>query len=126
MEEKRKKQIEAYIDAYNRFDIEGMTEHLHQDVVFENISDGIVNLRTEGILVFREQAIKAKDYFRERQQKIVDWEIEGETIRISIDYHAILAMDFPNGMKAGDTLQMKGSSLFEFQDGKIRSLKDET
>lgn len=53
------KVIENYIQAYNQFDIEGMLTDLHEDVVFENISEGILTLRTEGIDEFHTQAEKA-------------------------------------------------------------------
>ena len=40
----RKEIIENYIHSYNSFDIEGMLGDLHEDVKFENISNGQVNL----------------------------------------------------------------------------------
>ena len=66
MKEIQKQVIEGYIKSYNDFDIGGMTKHLSKDVVFENISNGKVELRTEGIGAFRNQANSATQYFSQR------------------------------------------------------------
>lgn len=41
--------IENYIDAYNSFDIDRMLSDMHKDIKFENISNGEVNLTTNGL-----------------------------------------------------------------------------
>lgn len=46
--------VADYIAAYNRFDVAGMTAPLSKDVIFENIQDGVVTLRTEGIEALRQ------------------------------------------------------------------------
>ena len=68
MEEKQKSIIENYVNSYNQFDVSGMTNDLSDDVVFENISNGNVDLRTEGLQAFKEQAETAKQYFNQRKQ----------------------------------------------------------
>jgi len=101
MEEYRKRIIEDYIRNYNQFDIEGMTKYLSDDVIFENITAGIVNLRTEGLASFIKQAESAVAYFQERKQAITTWKFEEKAVEISIAYQAIVAMDLPNGLKKG-------------------------
>ena len=64
--------IENYIDAYNSFDIDRMLSHIHDDIKFENISNGEINLTTNGIAELRNQAEQAKGLFKERKQKITD------------------------------------------------------
>ena len=49
MKEQQKRVIENYIKSYNDFDINGMTKDLTDNVVFENVSNGNVDLRTKGI-----------------------------------------------------------------------------
>ncbi|MEM9723500.1 MAG: nuclear transport factor 2 family protein, partial [Bacteroidota bacterium] len=105
MKERHQELIESYIHAYNHFDVEGMIRMLDDQVVFENISNGEVTLQTVGINAFQEQAESAKSYFSKRQQTISTWKFEQEKVTVEIDYEAVLAMDFPNGMKAGDTLK---------------------
>lgn len=118
------KVIGNYIQAYNQFDIEGMLTDLHEDVVFENISEGILTLRTEGIEEFRTQAEKAMNCFSQREQIIRNWDIQLDKVVIDIDYKATLATDLPNGMKQGDILQISGQSEFVFEEDKIIRIVD--
>ena len=114
------------MNSYNDFDIIGMTNDLHQNVIFENSSSGKVDLRTEGLEEFKSQAEKAKEYFDQRMQTIESWKFDGDTVEVSIDYKAILAIDLPNGLKKGDTLQLKGKSEFVFENGKISRITDKS
>ena len=41
-----------------------------------------------------------------------------------IVYEGVLAVDLPNGMKAGEELRINGCSEFEFKDGKIYRITD--
>ncbi|MEM9723761.1 MAG: nuclear transport factor 2 family protein, partial [Bacteroidota bacterium] len=124
MKERHQELIEFYIHAYNHFDVEGMIRMLDDQVVFENISNGEITLQTVGINAFQEQAESAKSYFSKRKQTISTWKFEQEKVTVEIDYEAVLAMDFPNGMKAGDTLKMKGRSEFFLQGEKIVKIRD--
>ncbi len=126
MEEHQKNMIENYVNSYNEFDIDGMTKNLKETIVFENISNGKVDLRTEGLNQFKKQAESAKQYFTKRKQTVESWKFEGLKVIIGIDYQGILAIDLPNGLKAGDTLKLKGISEFEFEDGKIKSITDKS
>lgn len=125
MNERQKQKIENYISSYNNFDISGMTKDLNENVVFENISDGKVDLRTEGLNDFKKQAESAKKYFRQRKQTIENWEFNDLIVSINIDYEAVLNVDLPNGLKSGDTLKLKGKSKFEFKDDEIKKITDE-
>lgn len=124
MREQQQSVIEHYVNAYNNFDIDGMTRDLDENIVFENISNGQVELRTDGIEAFRQQAASAKQYFQEREQRISSWEFESGSITVEIDYRAVLAIDLPNGLKAGDALELKGRSTFKFEGDKIIHLID--
>ena len=125
MENTQKKEIiEQYISAYNSFDVLAMVKDLDDDIVFENISNDVVGLRTEGIDAFRQQAEAAKQYFTQRTQRIESWQFKDSVVTINIDYHAILFIDLPNGLKKGDPLEMKGHSEFEFRNEKIVKIVD--
>ena len=93
--------VEHYVNSYNSFDVAGMLKNLDKEIIFENMSNGVVDLRTDGIEDFRIQAEAATQYFNERTQKIVSWTYSDTTVTIMIDYRAILNMDLPNGMKKG-------------------------
>lgn len=124
MREQQQSIIEQYVNAYNNFDIDGMTRDLDENIVFENISNGQVDLRTDGIEAFRQQAASAKQYFQEREQRISSWEFENGSTTVEIDYRAVLAIDLPNGLKAGDALELRGRSTFKFEGDKIIHLID--
>lgn len=126
MEELQKQIVENYIRAYNSFDIDGMTQNLDENIVFENISNGKVDLRTEGLKAFKKQAESAKQYFNQRKQTIESWEFKDSVVIININYKAILAIDLPNGLKSGDALTLNGKSEFEFVDGKIKRISDKS
>jgi hypothetical protein len=124
MNETYKQIIENYIHSYNSFDVEGMLKDLHQEVVFENISDGQVNVSLKGIDAFKKQAEAARAYFSQREQRIKAWVFRDEAVSIDIEYRGRLAMDLPNGAKAGETIQLKGQSVFEFKEGQISRIQD--
>ena len=116
--------VEAYIEAYNRFDVGGMLAPLHEDVVFRNIANGEENLTTTGKAAFQQQAEQAMQYFSEREQRVTDWLVNGQRVEVAIDYTAVAAIEFPNGLKPGDALQMQGKSVFEIKNGQIISIED--
>ncbi|WP_057936328.1 nuclear transport factor 2 family protein [Algoriphagus resistens] len=126
MNVQEKQVVETYVSAYNSFDIEGMAKNLDENIVFENISNDTVDLRTVGLKAFKKQAELAKQYFKQRKQTIESWEFRDSIVIINIDYQAILAIDLPNGLKSGDTLILKGKSEFEFMDGKINRIADKS
>ena len=126
MEDSQKEIIESYISSYNSFDVDGMLKNLNENIVFENISNGVVEMKLEGINAFKDQAIAATKYFQEREQKITSWEFNEMVVSVLIDYQGILAIELPNGMKPGDTLKLKGKSTFTFLDKTVVKIVDES
>ena len=124
MNQLQKTIIEAYVRAYNQFDVMGMIAHLHPAIEFQNVSGEQVNLTTNGIEEFKTQAESAKTYFEEREQTIQSWDFQGPLVKVQIHYRGILTVDFPTGLKAGSTLELEGSSEFEFEGDKIIKLID--
>ncbi|NEM97781.1 nuclear transport factor 2 family protein [Pontibacter burrus] len=116
--------IETYINAYNNFDVEGMVAQLHPEIEFENVADGEITLSLKGLDAFKAQAQDATKYFTKREQKITQLTIVNNTAEAQLDYTAIVAIDLLNGLKAGDKLDLKGKSVFTFEDGKILKLQD--
>lgn len=116
--------IEAYLQAYNHFDVEGMVGLLHDEVVFRNAADGEITLATTGKALFREQAEQATAYFSRREQRVTGWQTIGQGIEVGIDYTATVAINLPNGLQPGDTLRLQGKSVFQFEAGKIISIED--
>lgn len=114
----------AYIDAYNRFDIDGMMEQLHPDVTFKNYTNEEVTLETRGAGEFREQAEAAAKMFSERNQEITKIRVQSDSITAEIAYVGKLSIDLPNGPKAGENIELTGMSEFKFHDGKIIAIID--
>jgi hypothetical protein len=116
--------ISNYIDGYNQFDIDKMVQDFKESIIFENISNGEKNMTLKGLKAFKEQAEQAKNYFSTRTQIVKSLKHKANETEIEIDYHAILDIDFPNGLKKGDELKLKGKSVFKFSGDKIIKLTD--
>ena len=122
----RENMIRNYIDGYNNFEIDKMVIDFDEAIVFENVQNGETNMLLTGLTSFRKQAEQAFMYFSKRTQTIISFtHLENET-EIELDYHAILKIDLPNGLKSGDELNLKGRTTFKFSGNKIVYLKDES
>lgn len=116
--------IENYIAAYNNFNSDGMLRDLHDEIVFENIANGQVNLQTRGKDEFSTQAETAKKLFKQREQKVLDIQFDDKTAKVHIDFTGILSDDPANGPQAGASINMTGDSVFVFEEGKIIRITD--
>ncbi len=116
--------ITNYINAYNNFDVASMIKDFTENIKFENVSGGVVNMTLNGLTEFSQQAEQAKNLFSNRKQTILSFNhLENQT-EIEIDYQGVLAIDLPNGLQKGAELNLKGKSIFIFEDNKITSLTD--
>lgn len=120
----REQIIHNYVNAYNNFDIDGMLRHLDPDIVFNNVSEGKIDMTLEGSAAFRAQAEKAKNIFTQRQQQIIQFKHDDHQTEIEIDYRATLAVDLSDELKKGSKLELKGKSIFRFSDKKIIAITD--
>lgn len=116
--------VKGYISAYNQFDIDSMLEKLTDDIIFENHANGEVITRTTTKTQFAELVKQAAELFCERQQTISSTTADNDMVIVQSSYHAKLAHDLANGMKAGQTISLQGRSEYAFRDGKICFIKD--
>jgi ketosteroid isomerase-like protein len=116
--------IQKYIDAYNTFDVDGMLALLSAEVRFENWSGGQLTTEATGIDEFRRLAHQAKAMFSVREQRITSIKQNDDSIVVSIDYRGQLAVDIPDGPRAGTVLNLNGESEFTFKDGRIFKIVD--
>ena len=123
-DEEKKNLINSYVDAYNSFDIDGMTVHVHPDIIFKNFMNGEETAKAEGAEQFRQLADKSKALFVYRHQNITKLDITGDTAKVNVVHEGILAADHPSGVKAGEPLTLNGQSEFEFKDGKLFKITD--
>ncbi len=118
--------VQRYITAYNSFDIPGMLATLAPEVEFRNVSDGTVTVATHGIEEFERQAISGTSLFQSRQQKIAALSFTADRVVVDISYRAKLAVDLPNGLKAGESIALKGKSIFKFKGELIIFIEDQS
>ena len=126
MASSEKEIVEKFITAYNSFDVDSMLRCLHPEVKFKNISGGEVNAMTSGKEEFELLARQSSYLFKERQQKIISIAETNNKINAEIQYTAVLAVDLPKSLKAGDKINLKGNSEYIFKDGLIYSIIDES
>lgn len=101
-----------------------MMKQLHSDVVFQNYSDGELTHETHGATEFRAQAEAAAEMFSQRNQALKTINAQHQTLVVAIDYKGTIAKDLPNGLKAGEKIELVGTSEFTFLDGLISSIVD--
>ncbi|MCM3268201.1 nuclear transport factor 2 family protein [Paenibacillus elgii] len=122
--EQKEAMIRAYIRYYNSFDVDGIVSLLHEEVRFRNVSNGEVTTETVGVEGFRSLAVQSAAIFESRCQKVLTFRFHEEQVEVEIDYEGTLGTDLPGGTKAGETIKLRGSSQFSFQDGKISAIED--
>lgn len=116
--------IKSYIDAYNRFDIEGMCTLLTLAIRFEHYNNGTLGAEASGLQEFRALAETGAALFAERQQRVTAVRIDGDRAVVEIAFHGKLAADIPGGPSAGTVLTLNGTSEFTFADGAISHIID--
>lgn len=116
--------IQRYVKAYNAMDVEAMLECLSNDVRFVNRTGGAVTHETSGIDSFRVLAEQGVQLFVEREQSILDCISIEDRAALRIAYRAIVKHDLPNGWKAGQAIEMHGTSFFSIDGAKITEVID--
>ena len=114
----------GYIEAYNAMDVSRMLSFFDDNCVFENVSTGKVTVRTQGKAELEALARKSADAFSSREQKVLTLTGGQGGIVAEIEYHGVLQADLTPDLKAGNHLELRGVSVFEFSGGKIVRLSD--
>jgi ketosteroid isomerase-like protein len=116
--------IERYLAAYNAFDVAGMLALLSADVRFENFSGGQLTAAANGIGEFGRLAEQSTSMFSEREQRITSVEQGDGALVIGVDYRGRLAVDIPDGPRAGTVINLQGQTEFRFDGALIASIVD--
>ncbi|MEX1829804.1 nuclear transport factor 2 family protein [Luteibacter sp. CQ10] len=116
--------IRAYVEAYNRFDIEGMLATLADGVHFEHHAGGALAVATDGKAEFEKLARVGAAMFASRRQTLVSLEEQEGRVAATLDFHGEIAEDIPEGPRAGTVIEMRGTSAFGFDDGRIALVID--
>ena len=107
--------IRRYITAYNERDIDGMLANVTEDVVFENISNTGQSMRLDGKEMMRQVADVSGNAFSYRRQRLINLVSGAGKAAAEIEFEGRAAVDLPNGVKAGQTVKVRGASFFEFR-----------
>ena len=116
--------VARYIDAYNGMNVQAMLDCLSGDVRFINRSNGETTNETHGIEAFRALAEQGVQLFAEREQTILDCIAIDDRAAVRIGYRAKVKTDLPTGWKAGQEIEMTGTSFFMISEGKISEVID--
>ena len=116
--------INRYIQSYNDRDIEGMLDCVTEDVIFENISNASQSMRLEGRDQMGEVARLSGNAFSYRRQRLISIVIGEGKAASEIEFEGKAAVDLPNGVKAGETVKIRGASFFEFRGRLLSRIAD--
>jgi len=109
--------IEAYVAAYNRFDVDGMMAGLSEGVTFRHMQKGETLVTLEGRDALRDMAEDAAKAFAERKQTVLGMDRRGDDVVVEIAFVARL--------HDGPRVEGKGRSTFTITDGQIIAIRDE-
>ncbi|RDS81694.1 nuclear transport factor 2 family protein [Dyella monticola] len=116
--------IDRYIDAYNRIDVDAMLATLHNEVVFENYTAGVLSVRTVGIHELRHLAESSRHLFSARHQAITRYSEVAGVAHAQIHFQGTFAVDLPNGIRAGQSMALDGRSEYRERDGLLIYVAD--
>lgn len=116
--------INRYIQSYNDRDIEGMLDCVTEDVVFENISNASQSMRLEGREQMGDVARLSGNAFSYRRQRLISLVVGAGKAAAEIEFEGKAAVDLPNGIKAGETVKIRGASFFEFRGRLLSRIAD--
>lgn len=116
--------VAAYLEAYNRKDVDGMLNCLSPSVSFLDMSGDSVTVSTNGLEEFRALALAGADAFLSRTQDVRNAITVADTTVLEIAFSAVVARDLPNGWMAGQNVSLAGRSRYRVECGQIVEIID--
>lgn len=123
-ENQKRSLIDRYLAAYNQFDVRAMLTLLHPEIEFRNVASGEVTASASGLEEFRQLAERSTATLVSHHQEVTGFRDDGDITYVDVHYKGLIAIDLPNGLRAGDRLHLDGRSEFGFRDGKISQITD--
>ena len=111
--------VQKYINAYNKFDIDGMISLMHIDCTFEMIHDNKITLKTYGKSDFRQLCILSKNNYKYRKQIIESFKEENNKVEVNLYFKATLAIDIPDLGKKDEKISFETKTIFELKNNAI-------
>ncbi|MYW92953.1 nuclear transport factor 2 family protein [Amycolatopsis rubida] len=116
--------IDRYVRAYNEFDINGMLSTLTPDIRFENHSDRQLTVGSDGVEAFRQLAEQSAALFAEREQRVLSIGLHPAGATAQVAYRGVPAAPVPGDDRSGKVIELKGTTEFSFENGKIAKIVD--
>lgn len=116
--------IEQYLTSYNARDIDGMLACVTEDVIFENISNTGQSMRLEGKAAMGQVAELSCNAFSYRRQRLVNLVLSDGRAAAEVEFEGKAAVDLPNGVRAGETMKLRGASFFEMRGALLSRIAD--
>jgi hypothetical protein len=116
--------IAKYLAAYNDRDVESLVATVTDDVQFENLTNHGDATSVHGRAAFEALARQSLGAFSARRQVVMDTVVGADRIALLVSFEATVAVDLPNGWKAGQRISLKGGSFFHLQGDRIARLVD--
>lgn len=116
--------VSAFVEAYNRRDVEAMLDYVHDEVVFESHAGGVLVASVQGRTAFADLARHSAALYRARRQDVGPFIVGLDRVALAITFKATPAVDMPNGWRAGQRIELSGVSFYRLKDGLIIELAD--
>lgn len=88
------------------------------------MAGGTITASASGREELRALAEVSRDLFESRHQIVKNLTYTDAGASAEIGFHAFVANDLPNGLKAGHKIELDGRTDFEFRDGLISRIAD--
>ena len=108
--------ISEYIECYNNFRIDEMLDLFATDCIFENISNSNGIIKISGKDELKSLVEKYKEIFSTKEQQIINL--------YTGDNHAVAEIIFKGILINDSKIDLRGVSIFEIENGKIKRLAD--
>lgn len=119
-----KKIVSDYLKYYSSFEVDKMVDLFSEDCIFENITNSMETIECKGKQELHDYTSTASMIFKQRKKTAINWVIEKNKIAVEVDFIGTLAIGLKDGHQAGDVIKMRGASIFEFENNKIKRLVD--
>lgn len=113
--------VKQYIEAENSHDVERILSLLTDDVVIEDVTFGMVMKGKEGVRQGFSGFLKSVPDFKLIAKS---WIIKDGTFALEIEFGGTHLGDFPGLPATGKAFSVRGCSVGEFQNGKLKGRRD--
>jgi steroid delta-isomerase-like uncharacterized protein len=116
--------VQRYVRCYNDNDIEGMLACCADDIVFETVTNPSGSFRLKGKDEMREVIEATTRAFRERRHEVVAIIVDGQRAAAETVFSGVAAAQLGQQVRAGEHVSIRGATIFELCDGRLRRICD--